>query len=486
MLARRLHPVLSHAARTLSSFLSSTASASADSTVIPAGDGGGGAGKDTLSRRLLSLIHDKRSAVVELTKWAEEGKKLQKYQLNRITRELRKFKRYKHALEICEWMTIQPSIKLLPGDYAVHLDLVAKVRGLNSAEKFYEDMPERMKGPSTCTALLHTYVQFNSQLKAETLIEEMIRNGFLTCPLPFNHMLTLYLSNGELEKMPNIVKELRKYIIPDVVTYNLLLTSCARKNDIKEAQKYYLELKNDKINPDWYTYSLLSNMYIKSGHENKARNYLNKMEKMASKKERPVYCSLISLYTNLLDKENVERIMNDMKTMFRKLSDAEYKCILSSLTKLGNINKAEELYTEWESVSGTRDSRVANIILSFYINNGMIIKAENFVNQIQEKGIRPSYSTYEILSKGYLKKKNARKVLECFKKGLSCLQKWEPNRELVREIFSLLEETKDVEAGEEFVGILRNVGFVGTEVYSMLCRVYEKAGKMPPVDEFVS
>ncbi|KAF5197978.1 Pentatricopeptide repeat-containing protein, partial [Thalictrum thalictroides] len=65
--------------------------------------GSGGAtntgGRDTLGRRLLSLIHPKRSAVVTIRKWAEEGKTVQKYELNRIVRELRKFKRYKHAIE---------------------------------------------------------------------------------------------------------------------------------------------------------------------------------------------------------------------------------------------------------------------------------------------------------------------------------------------------------------------------------------------------
>lgn len=75
--------------------------------------------------------------MIAIRKWKEEGHKVRKYELNRIVRELRKLKRYKHALEICEWMTLQQDMKLLPGDYAVHLDLIAKVRGLNSAEKFF-------------------------------------------------------------------------------------------------------------------------------------------------------------------------------------------------------------------------------------------------------------------------------------------------------------------------------------------------------------
>lgn len=57
-------------------------------------------GGDTLGKRLLSLVYSKRSAVIAIRKWKEEGHKVQKYQLNRVVRELRKLKRYKHALEV--------------------------------------------------------------------------------------------------------------------------------------------------------------------------------------------------------------------------------------------------------------------------------------------------------------------------------------------------------------------------------------------------
>ncbi|KAG5592902.1 hypothetical protein H5410_043416 [Solanum commersonii] len=113
-------------------------------------------GRDTLERRLLSLIYAKRSAVIAISKWKEEGRSVPKYELNRIVRELRKHKQYKHALEVCEWMRVQDDIQLLSGDYAVHLDLIAKVRGMNSAENFFEDLPDKLKVPTTCTALLHT------------------------------------------------------------------------------------------------------------------------------------------------------------------------------------------------------------------------------------------------------------------------------------------------------------------------------------------
>ncbi|KAG5629383.1 hypothetical protein H5410_001100 [Solanum commersonii] len=84
-------------------------------------------GRDTIGRRLLRLIYAKRSVVIVISKWKEEGHHVRKYKLNRIVWELRKHKRYKYALEV----------------------------------------------QTTCAALLHTYVQHKDTAKAESLMEKM-------------------------------------------------------------------------------------------------------------------------------------------------------------------------------------------------------------------------------------------------------------------------------------------------------------------------
>ncbi|KAJ7942532.1 Pentatricopeptide repeat [Quillaja saponaria] len=437
-------------------------------------------GADTLGRRLFSLVYSKRSAVITINKWKEEGHTVRKYELNRIVRELRKLKRHKHALEICEWMTLQQDIKLLPGDYAVHLDLIAKVRGLNSAEKFFEDLPDQMTVEPTCSALLHVYVQNNMAEKAEALMVKMSECGFLTkSPLPYNHMLCLYISNGQLEKVQGVIEKLKKNTSPDVVTFNMWLNVCATQNDVETAEKVFLELKKAKLDPDWLTYSALTNLYIKNALPEKAASTLKDMEKRTSRKTRAAYSSLLSLHTNMGDKDGLKRIWKKMKTCFRKMSDAEYTCMLSSLVKLGDLAEAENLYREWGLVSGTGDVRVSNILLAAYINRNQIEMAENLYNQMVEKGITPGYTTWELLTWGYVKKKHTEKVIDCFKKAIGRVKKWNPDEKLVREVYKSLEEQAHVEGAEQLLIILRNAGHVNTQIYNSLLRTYANAGKMP-------
>jgi len=106
-------------ARRLASPFAAAATARLLSAAAPeasyAGGRGGGAGRgDTLGKRLLKLIYPKRSAVVVLRRWAEEGRTVQKYQLNRVVRELRKYGRFKHALEVRRAPPSPPTISPPP------------------------------------------------------------------------------------------------------------------------------------------------------------------------------------------------------------------------------------------------------------------------------------------------------------------------------------------------------------------------------------
>ncbi|WCJ29194.1 Pentatricopeptide repeat (PPR) superfamily protein [Euphorbia peplus] len=438
-----------------------------------------GGGSDTLGRRLFSLVYSKRSAVGTIVKWKTEGHNVQKYQLNRIVRELRKLKRYKHALEVCEWMTQQKDMKLLPGDYAVHLDLISKVRGLASAEKFFEDLPDQMRSWQVCTSLLHTYSMNKLLEKAEALMEKMAECSLLKSPLPYNHMLSLYVDQEQLDKVPGIIEELKKKTSPDVVTFNLWLRVCSLQNDVKTAEEVLKELRKSKVEPDWITFSTLTNLYIKNQLLEKAASSLKEMEKRASRKNRIAYSSLLSLHTNAGDTASVERIWKKMKLLFRKMSDAEYTCMIASLVKLGEIEKAENLYTEWEKVSGSGNHQVPNILLAAYINNNRIEEAEIFHDRMVEKGIRPAYTTWELLTWGHLKEKDMEKVLDYLKKAIASVERWNPDKKLVGTIFKNLEENGDVEKAEGFLVMLRDAGVLSTEIYNSLLRTYEKAGKMP-------
>eukprot|EP01018_Ginkgo_biloba_P028975 Gb_03507 [translate_table: standard] len=441
-------------------------------------------GNDNLQKRLFRLVFPKRSAVPVLQKWVNEGRELKKWELDRILRNLRKYHRYKHALEISEWMEDRKEFELSAGDYAVRLDLIAKVRGMASAEKYFTDLPVDAKDEHTYSALLHSYVREKLTEKAVALMEKMQELGFATHALPYNEIMALYMTIGQVEKVPLVIKEMKKNDVPrDAYSYNLWMSACAAVSDIEGVEMVLDEVKCDSRDiADWTTYSTLANIYIKAGLVEKAESALKEFEKKLTQRDRIAYDYLMTLYASLGNKEELLKTWESLKTAFEKATYTNYICILSSLAKLGDIEKAENIFEEWESSCARYDCRVSNILLAAYVRKGLLEKAEIFYGHVLEKGGDPNYKTWEILTEGYLESKQMDKAVVAMKKALLRVKSgvWQPKSAIVTSILKYFEEHGNVEGAEEYLEILRSVKCVTTEIYNSLLCAYVKAGKAVP------
>ncbi|KAI3715132.1 hypothetical protein L6452_22101 [Arctium lappa] len=96
-----------------------------------------------------------------------------------------------------------------------------------------------------------------------------------------------------------------------------------------------------------------------------------------------------------------------------------------------------------------------------------------------EKGIVPTYTSWELLTWGYSHVNEMNKALECFKKALGSVKMWDFDGKIVEKVYGMVEEYGDVERAEELLAVLHDAGHVNTEIYNLLLRTYAKAGKMP-------
>ncbi|GLU03517.1 hypothetical protein SLE2022_207110 [Rubroshorea leprosula] len=92
------------------------------------------------------------------------------------------------------------------------------------------------------------------------------------------------------------------------------------------------------------------------------------------------------------------------------------------------------------------------------------------------------YTTWELLTWGYLKKKQMEKVLACFKQAIGGVKIWDSIDRLAKEVYKKIVEG-NIEGAEKLLVILRKAGHLTTEVYNSVLRTYTKAGKMPLIVE---
>ncbi|PKA56132.1 Pentatricopeptide repeat-containing protein [Apostasia shenzhenica] len=336
---------------------------------------------DDLRSRIFRLRLPKRSATAVLENWVAEGRNATAPVLRQIAKDLKKSKRYKHALEISEWMKSHQESELSDSDYAMRIDLITKVFGVSSAEEFFEGLPAFSKSCEVYTALLHSYAGAKLIDKAESLFQRIMDSNFSSSILIYNEMMTLYASIGQMDKVHNIVEELkRRNVSLDLFAYNLWITASAATLDIERVSSILYEMACDSCSDGgWETYMKLADIYITTGHLAGSDNALVNSGETISQKEWITYDFLIILHAGLGNIQKINEIWKALKRTSQKMTSRNFICILSSYLVLGKLKEAGEIICEWKQ-SKVLDFDISSCdkLFNALVKAGLMDAAEKF------------------------------------------------------------------------------------------------------------
>lgn len=140
---------------------------------------------------------------------------------------------------------------------------------------------------------------------------------------------------------------------------------------------------------------------------------------------------------------------------------------------------AEEIYREWMSCKSGWDPRISNILMGWYIKEGLITKAENFLDQMHEAGLKPNSNTWELLAEGHIKEKQVSKAVFCIKEAALVEREliWRPKPTIIAALLSLCKEQADTASLEVLMKVLRRAGCLEMEEYKTLIRTNVKTGR---------
>ncbi|KAL5994490.1 hypothetical protein ACLOJK_024542 [Asimina triloba] len=445
------------------------------------------------------------SVVPELDRWVNTGKNVSVPELNRIIRALRKRRRYAQALEVrknryffllflhlsfsfgrevktivAEWMGKRGVCVLSPADHAVQLELIGRVRGLASAEAYFNSLSEEYKTKKPYGALLNCFVRDCLIDKSLSHMEKMKELGFATDPLPYNNLMCLYAKTDQHGKVIDVLSEMKERgVLPDNFSYRVCINSFGAKSDLKGMEKILHEMEGQSfITMEWNTYAAVASIYIKVGLVEEALDTLKKSEKLIGS-DGEGYNYLISLYGNLGNKSEMLRIWEHKKSVFRRLLNRDYSTILGSLVKLGELEEAESLLKEWEKSENGYDFRIPNTLLIGYCQKGLVEKAEEMLERLVKEGRTPIPNSFGIIAAAYVQKDEIGKAVDYMKSAFSVFpgnQGWKPNPNVISSLLGWLGDEGDVEGTEAFVRLLSAVIPMNKEMYHALIKANVRAG----------
>ncbi|KAL6983731.1 hypothetical protein U1Q18_017110 [Sarracenia purpurea var. burkii] len=443
--------------------------------------------EEALYKRLFKDGSSEVSVRRQLNQFLKSRKRVYKWEVGHSLKILRQRKRFYPALKLSETMAERGMNKTV-SDHAIHLDLIAKSRGIAAAEAYFIALPETSKNHLTYGALLNCYCKELMIEKAEALLEKMNELKLGLTSMPYNSLMTLYTKTGLPEKIPAIIQEMKTSdIMPDSYTYNVWMRALAAVSDISGVERVFDEMKRDgRVTGDWTTYSNLASIYVDLGLFEKAEKALKELEKKNSCRDLSAFQFLITLYGRTGNLLEVYRVWRSLRLAFPKTVNISYLNMIRVLVNLKDLPGAEKCFREWESGCSTYDIRVANVLIGAYTKEGSLEKAEGLKERARRRGAKPNAKTWEIFLDYYLKKEEIKSAVDCIENAISTGRgdgsKWVPSPDITRNLMRYFEQNKDVDGAEGFVGILKKgVDEVGTEMFESLIRTYAAAGRTSPV-----
>ncbi|CAH2078348.1 unnamed protein product [Thlaspi arvense] len=437
--------------------------------------------KTTLYSKISPLGNPKSSVYPELQNWVQCGKKVSVAELIRIVHDLRRRKRFRHALEVSKWMNETGVCVFSPTEHAVHLDLIGRVHGFVSAEEYFENLKEQYKNDKTYGALLNCYVRQQNVEKSLLHFRKMKEMGLASSSLTYNNIMCLYTNLGQHEKVPSVLDEMKEdNVSPDNFSFRICINAFGAMSDLESLGAILRDMERQQyMTMDWNTYAVAAKFYIDGCYRDKAIQLLKMSENLLESKDGEGYNHLITLYARLGEKGEVLRLWDLEKDACKRRINQDCLTVLQSLVKIDALKEAEEVLTEWGSSGNCYDFRVPSVVIRAYVGKCMEEKAEAMLEDLARRGKATTPDSWGLVAAVYAENGALDNAYKCLKTALGIEvgnKKWRPGMKLVTSVLSWLGDEGSSKEVESFVASLRNCIGVNRQMYHALVKADIREG----------
>lgn len=329
---------------------------------------------------LRNIVDSPGRYIPGILKKFEAVEDLSHVEASKIVFVLWKHHMYYKALQISNWLENTKQFEHSENDYASRLDLIAKVQGVDVAEKYMKNVPNSFRGELLYRTLLANCVRSGNLEKSEAVFGKMRTLGLPITICILNQMIIQY-KKCDIRKIPDILSFMEKEnLTPSLLTYRILIATRGETRDMIGMEYLVEDMKSHGLQPDIHILTDLARCYISKGLKGKAIAILKEIGGGNSQECIRARNKLLSLYASLGMSNDVSRIWNHCK------SDPTVLECGAAIKAWGELEKVEEAEAVFEMAMQKfkgLTSRLFSELLRVYALNNQISKGKEFIERMK-------------------------------------------------------------------------------------------------------
>lgn len=267
----------------------------------------------------------------------------------------------------------------------------------------------------TYTTVVSALAKAGSMDKARQVLAEMTRTGVPANRITYNILLKGYCQQLQIDKAKELIREMTDNagIVPDVVSYNILIDGCILVDDSAGALSYFHEMRARGIAPSKISYTTLMKAFAVSGQPKLAYKVFDEMTKDSRVKVDIVaWNMLVEGYCRLGLVEEAKKIVQKMRENGFYPNVSTYGSLANGIALARKPGEALLLWNEIKDRCGMKiegereaskfpslpplkpDEGLLDTLADICVRAAFFRKALEIVACMEEYGIAPNKTKY--------------------------------------------------------------------------------------------
>ena len=257
--------------------------------------------------------------------------------------------------------------------------------------------------PHTYTSAVNSAARAGRVADASRWYARMLQDGLRPDTWTLNALFLAHANvadaTGALAVMCAAARGEGGHPLPDRVSYNTLITACARAKCPKEAEAAFAEMEERGIAPDQSSYSSVLLAHSRTGDAARAQYWFDRMVANGIEPDAIAFNTLLSAHVSSPAKAN--SVLHRMAAAGVAASPTSHAIVIQALCAAGDTNAAEATLQALSATGTQLTASAYNSILGAYAKSGNAPAAEAVVHSMEAAHILPTLVTYNSLASAY-------------------------------------------------------------------------------------